>query len=56
VQRVRGEDKLVIELKSHTTSRAKLEQNLEEFINSGASPEGDCFSPIIGHLDRFFFL
>ncbi|KAJ7728443.1 P-loop containing nucleoside triphosphate hydrolase protein [Mycena maculata] len=36
VQRVKGKDKL----QSHTTSRGKLEANLEAFINSGASQEG----------------
>lgn len=43
VQRVKGKDKLVIELASHTASRAKLEPNLEAFINSGTSADGKCF-------------
>jgi superfamily II DNA helicase RecQ len=43
VQRVKGKEKLVIEPQSHTASRAKLEPNLEAFINSAASTEGKCF-------------
>jgi superfamily II DNA helicase RecQ len=35
VQRVEGKEKLDIELVSHTASRAKLEPNLEAFIDSG---------------------
>ncbi|KAJ7775042.1 P-loop containing nucleoside triphosphate hydrolase protein [Mycena metata] len=42
VQRVKGKDKLAMEPQSHTTSRAKLEPNLEAFINSAASSEGQC--------------
>jgi superfamily II DNA helicase RecQ len=41
VQRVRGEGKIVIEPVSHTTSRGKLEQNLEAFLNSASSTEGE---------------
>jgi hypothetical protein len=43
VQRVKGEEKLVIELQSHTVSRGKLERNLEAFINSASSTECEYF-------------
>lgn len=42
VQRVKGKDRLVIELQTHTTARGKLELNVEAFINSAASTEGKC--------------
>ncbi|KAJ7431902.1 hypothetical protein FB451DRAFT_1318337 [Mycena latifolia] len=51
VQRVKGKEKLVIELQSHTASRAKLEPNLEAFINSGASPEA-CSHVFLAKLFR----
>jgi superfamily II DNA/RNA helicase len=44
VQRLKGEDKIVIESQSQKASRGKLESNLEAFINSGASSEGTYFS------------
>ncbi|KAJ7722917.1 hypothetical protein B0H14DRAFT_3900365 [Mycena olivaceomarginata] len=46
VQRVKGKEKLVIEPQTHTTSRGKLEPNLEAFINSATSTEGKCFPRI----------
>jgi superfamily II DNA helicase RecQ len=45
VQRVRGEGKVPLEPASHTMSRAKLEQNLEEFINSASSTDSEYLLP-----------
>jgi superfamily II DNA helicase RecQ len=43
VQRVKGQEKLVIEPQTHTMACAKLDSNLEAFINSRASTEGNSF-------------
>ncbi|KAJ7722837.1 P-loop containing nucleoside triphosphate hydrolase protein [Mycena metata] len=39
VQRVRGQGKVLLEPVSHTTSRGKMERNLEAFINSALSTD-----------------
>ncbi|KAJ7819693.1 hypothetical protein B0H14DRAFT_3472864 [Mycena olivaceomarginata] len=49
--RVKGEEKLVIELQSHTVWRRKLEQNLEAFINSASSIES-CSHVFLGKVFR----
>jgi superfamily II DNA/RNA helicase len=45
VQRVKGKEKLVIEPQTHSTARAKLDPNLEGFVNSGASAERTYLLP-----------
>lgn len=41
VQRLRGKDKEVLEPKTHTTSRSRIEPTLEAFINSGSATKRD---------------